>query len=144
MENPNALALDCQFLTPAGEVAGIKLQPLSPGVITICRKFAFYLVVGTEEQKKTLTEEQSQYQLMAVMFMLACPRDTLLALVDKGEDSFKAEVRKFEFLIPLSEMNTATVLLQKIIAEANKAVVETVAKPPGAAADSESTPPPNS
>lgn len=134
-QNPNSDRLDAQFLGVAGEVAGIKLQPLSLGVITCARKLDLKMVIGTDEQKRSLDPARQQYELMALVFLLATPRAEFLPLVEKP-DEFRKAVEEFECRIPLAAMPEIVAFLTKISEDANLAAVKPVDKPePEGAAD---------
>lgn len=144
IDNPNAQILDQQFLEPVAEVAGLKLQPFSPGVLTAARKLDLKFIVGAAEDKQEISKEDQQYQLMAVLFMLASPRNVVLKLVKEGKEAFREAVEQFEYLIPFAEIPKAVEEIQNIVAAANAATVRVVPKPQPEGASAENQPPPNS
>lgn len=129
MNNPNKDILDRQFLEPVAEVAGIKLQPFSPGILTATRALGLKLIAGTDDEKKAMTEADRQFELMAVLWMLANDRHTVLKAVAGGLEEVTRKVREFEYLIPFSELPRAVEAIASIVAQANAAAVETVPKP---------------
>lgn len=120
--------MDELFLEPAHNVAGISLYPFSAGILTACRKLSLVLFTGTEEQKKQLTADQQQYELLSVLWLMSHKPAEIKEALASG--SFREDyLEPFEFRVPLPALKQFAGLLEQMVKNSNAADVETVAKP---------------
>lgn len=142
--NPNQSILDQQFLDSGIHVAGLKLQPLSAGILTACRKLGISLLAGTDDEKKNLTEQDKQDQLMTLVYLLAVTRDEVKKFCGSTPEARKELVDSFSFLLPLNAIPQLTEAIQELVKQANIATVDVQPKPQPKDVDPDLVPPPNS
>lgn len=135
------------FIDPAPEAGPLKLRPFSAGTLTLCRKLGLTMILGSADDKATLSDEEKQRQITAFLFIQSAPIETVkkaakLALEDRAafEDQYLLD---FELNLPVGAMAQAVEQLAAGIDQVGAAQFEAVPREESMGGKPES-PPPNS
>lgn len=119
--------LDQQFLEQPPVIAGRTVKPFTAGILTAARKAKLVMFTGTEEQKKALSTEEKQYELMALLFFLTHDAGEILSALAGG--NLREKVEAFEFDLPIQDLSKVNDVLESVVQRAEVAGVEVVEKP---------------